>query len=174
MPKDIKERSSNSELVSELMEILKEEASLFEGFLELLEQQQKALVRNDVDGLKAITETQREKVVESRLLAREREAIISRLSAQENGMEDLTVSKLIEFVSTGEARMLGQLRDTILDLNTRVAKVRSQNEILISRSRENIIKTMELLGRIKAPDVNYHSQGEKRAVQTNLALDRRI
>ena len=70
MPKTIIEQSSNSELVHELIEVLKEEASLFETFLELLEEQQKALVKNDLNGINRITELQREKAVSSRRLSK--------------------------------------------------------------------------------------------------------
>jgi hypothetical protein len=173
MPNEFIESSSNSELVMELIEVLKKEASLFETFLELLERQQRALVKSDISGLNDITERQREKVIEIGLLSKKRENLIKQLSLQEDIQGDLTVTLLVKTVASGQAALLEQLRDTILDLNTKITKVRSQNEMLVNRSRENIMKTMELLGRIKAPDNNYHNEGKLKAVQTNLALDRR-
>ncbi|MGH8015769.1 MAG: flagellar export chaperone FlgN, partial [Candidatus Zixiibacteriota bacterium] len=64
--------SGLSDKASELIEIISQEASVFEDFLTLLERQQEMLVKNDIDGLNNTTARQREKVVESQLLNRKR------------------------------------------------------------------------------------------------------
>jgi len=173
MPKENNENSSNSELVRELIITLEKEASLFETFLELLEEQQRALVKNDIALLNNVTEQQREKLIETGNLARKRETIISRLTSDGNLADDLTISKLIASVSPGQANMLETIRETILDLNEKIIKTRSQNEMLINRSRENIVKTMELLGRFKVPKNNYSGEGGLKNAQVNIAVDRR-
>ena len=173
MPNRINENSSNSELVEELIEVLKKEASLFETFMELLERQQEALVRNDTAALNEITELQREKTIESRILTRQREEITGRLASEQSGTENLTVSRLVASAPPGQAGILERLRETILDLNEKISKIRLQNEMLINRSRENIMKTMELLGRIKVPKNGYHEKGKINIPPSNLALDRR-
>ncbi len=173
MPKEFTDTSSNSELVQELIGILKKEASLFETFLELLDRQQTALVQNDLTVINEVTERQREKIIEAGILSRKRGQIIRRLSEDYETREDLTVSHLIETLTSGQAEILNRLRETILDLNDRIGKMRSQNEMLIDRSREIIMKTMELLARIKTPDDSYRSHGQNNPGQTNLALDRR-
>jgi len=173
MPKELTGNSSNSELVMQLIGVLNKEASLFETFLELLEKQQKALVKNDMDALNEITMIQRERVMEAGILARKRKSLASRLTPGEEGEMSLTISRLIKMVSDGQAGILESLRSTILELNEKISKVRLQNEMLINRSRENIMKTMELFSRIKAPDKNYHGEGKRNSSQTNLALDRR-
>jgi len=173
MPKEILKNNSSPRLVLELIEVLNQEASLFETFLELLEQQQQALVQNDIAALNAVTARQHEKTVESRMLAKRREEIVLKLSSDGAIQEDLTISRLIEFVSSGQAAVLSQLRDSILDLNDKIMRVRSQNEMLISRSRDNIMKTMELLGHISAPDGRYQSGGKPSRMSTTIALDRR-
>lgn len=174
MPKSITEQGSNSELVHELVEILMEEASLFETFLKLLEEQQIALVKNDLDGINRITELQREKAVASRRLIKRRETVIGQLASDGASREDLTISKLMATVSSGQAVVLGQLRNSILDLNEKITKVHNQNAMLIDRSRENIIKTMELLRRISAPDTSYQNGGKVGSLHNNIALDRRV
>jgi hypothetical protein len=174
MPMKLNENSSNSELVLELIEVLKKEASLFETFLELLEEQQKALVENNVEALNRITERHREKIIECSILAKKREAITNRLSSEIDPLEDLTISRLIEASPIGEASMLERLRGTILDFHEKISKLQSQNKMLIERSRDNIAKTMELLGRFKQRSDNYHEKGGKNEVATSLALDRRV
>lgn len=174
MPNYIGEISSDSDPVLELIEVLKEEASLFETFLELLEQQQQALVKNDIDELNRITGLQREKAVSSRRLNKRREEVIGKLALDGASGGNITISRLIESVSSGHAIVLGQLRDSILDLNARISKVRDQNEMLINRSRDNIFKTMELLSRIGAPNTNYRNGGKVENMRTNVAMDRRV
>lgn len=173
MPKDIIEKSSNSELLMELIGILKKEASLFETFLELLEKQQKALIDNDVSALNQITQLQKEKLVEGGRLAGTREEVIGKLALEHKMTGDITVGKLISSVSSGHAPVLEQIRRIILDLYDKIVTVRSQNAMLIDRSRENIMKTMELLGRFKVSHNNYRKEGKADRIQTSLALDRR-
>jgi len=173
MPNTIIEKGSNSKLVYELIEILKEEASLFETFLDLLEKQQKALVKNDLDEINRITGLQHDKAMESRRLINRREDVIGKLTLDGASSEDLTISKLIESVASGQAIVLGQLRNSILDLNEKITKVRNQNAMLINRSRENIVKTMELISRIGAPEASYQSKGRVESTRTNIIVDRR-
>jgi hypothetical protein len=173
MPNELLEKSSNSELIMELIGILNKEASLFETFLELLEKQQDALVNNDVSTLNHITERQREKTIECNILRRKREEVIGKLASEQSMTGDLTISKLVETVSSGQATILEQLRNTILELNDKISSVRSQNKMLINRSRENIMKTMELLGQFKMPESNYQNGGKLNKTNTNIVLDRR-
>ena len=174
MPNQINNDSSNSELVQELIKVLKKEASLFETFLELLDRQQQVLVQGDIEELNNITEQLREKTIGSTILARTREEIIRRLSSETNLTEDLTVSRLIDSVPTGQASVLDQIRETILDLNEKIARTQSQNKMLINRSRDNIMKTMELLTQFGKPTNNYQSEGKTDSSESNLALDRRV
>ena len=173
MPTEVHENSSNSELVLELIEVLEREASLFETFLELLERQQEALVKNDVDVINDVTLKQREKTMESVALSRRREELVKELSSDGSVADNLTISRLIATVSSGQAVELARLRDNILGLNDKIEKVRSQNGLLIDNSRKNIMKTMEMLGRIRRPENGYHKEGLAAKVDVNVALDRR-
>jgi hypothetical protein len=174
MPKFNNDNYSRSEVVSELITILKKEASLFETFLELMEQQQSALVQNNIDELNRITDLQRVTVIESRLLSKHRDEIIEKLSLEETWDGDINITQLINSVSSGQALILGQLRDSILELNDKIMRVRTQNKMLIDRSRDNIAKTVELIGNICTPEGAYENGGKKAPQQTSLALDRRV
>jgi hypothetical protein len=173
MPNEIIENSSNSELVMELIGVLNKETSLFETFLELLEEQQKALVANDVSTLNNVTANQREKVIEANLLARKRQDVIGKLALEHDMTGDVSIGKLIDSVNSGQASLLEKLRNAILELNDKISLIRSQNEMLINRSRENIMKTMELLGRFKKSSGGYHKNGASEKSGINIALDRR-
>jgi hypothetical protein len=173
MPKELIENSADSELVLELIQVLEREASLIETFLELLERQQKALVQNDLEELNRVTDLQRKKVAESAELSRRREKLIGEISEVCNERDDINITRLISLVSSGQADELSRIKDNILELNGKVAKVRTQNEALIEQSRENIRMTMEMLSRIKSPQSNYHNKGQTGGGDASLAMDRR-
>ncbi len=174
MPKELIENSADSELVLELIQVLEREASLIETFLDLLERQQKALVQNDIAELNRVTDLQRKKVAESAELSRRREKLIGQISDVYDEQDNINISKLISLVSAGHADNLSRIKDNILDLNDKVATVRSQNELLIEQSRKNIRVTMEILGKIKSPQYSYEKEGRAAGNDTSLAMDRRV
>ncbi len=173
MPKELIENSADSELVLELIQVLEREASLIETFIDLLEQQQKALVQNDIAELNRVTDLQRKRVAESAELSRRREKLIGQISEVYDEKDDINITRLISLVSAGHANDLSRIKDNILELNDKVAKVRNQNELLIEQSRENIRVTMEILGNIKSPQYNYKKEGRTAGSDASLAMDRR-
>ena len=64
-------------MINQLIQIIGDEAVLFEEFLGLLDKQKKALVANDVEELDRVTELQRQKLSESQKLNRRREELIA-------------------------------------------------------------------------------------------------
>ncbi len=162
-----------SDKVAGLIEIISQEAAIFEDFLMLLGRQQEILVKNDVEGLNRITSLQREKVVESQLLNRRREDLISEIKAANLIEGDLNVSRLIELVDEDQGNRLLQLRSIISGLNTKINQVRDQNALLLNRSREYIARTMELLSKINNPNSNYTQNGAPAKNGSAVAVDRR-
>ena len=63
-------------MINQLIQIISEEAVVFEDFLALLDRQKEILVTNDVDGLNEITEQQRLKLAESQRLNRRRSELM--------------------------------------------------------------------------------------------------
>lgn len=160
-------------MVNQLIDIIGREAALFESFLQLLEQQQDFLVTNDVDGLNRITDLQREKLVQSQLLDKEREDLVAKIQIANKIDGDLNVSRLLELVDSQQANRLSQLRETIRDLNDRITDVRNQNATLLNRSREYIRKTLEMLTKLNQPETTYTPMGQGDPQQFNIAIDRR-
>ncbi len=160
-------------MVNQLIDIIGREATLFESFLQLLEQQQDFLVTNDVDGLNRITDLQREKLVQSQLLDKEREDLVAKIQIANKIDGDLNVSRLLELVDSQQANRLSQLRETIRDLNDRITDVRNQNATLLNRSREYIRKTLEMLTKLNQPETTYTPMGQGDPQQFNIAIDRR-
>ena len=120
-------------MVNRLIEILGREAALFESFLQLLEQQQKALVENDADELNRVTVLQREKLIESNILNKQREDILENIRADNAITGDLTVMRLLAMVDQNQADQLSLLRKSILLLNDKILKTRNQNAMLLNK-----------------------------------------
>ncbi len=144
------------EMVVELIELIGNEAALFEDFLELLGRQQGMLIKNDLDGLNRIKARRRKKVVESQLLNKQREELISMIKSTNAIEGDFYVSRLIELIDKDQGNRLVQFRKIIDSLNSEISEVRSQNEVLLKRSREYVTRTLELLDKINSPNNNYN------------------
>lgn len=163
-----------SDAVERLTDIIGREAALFANFLDLLEQQQKALVANDVDDLARITESLREKTVHSQLLGQKREHVINEIR-RTNAIEgDLSVSRLLEIVDREQADQLRQLRQTIFELHDQIAETRNRNATLINRSRDYVAKTMSLLAKVGKPGAAYAPDGVSETPGRAIAVDWRV
>lgn len=162
-------------MIEKLITILGREAEVFESFLSLLEKQKEMLVTNDTKGLNLVTDRQREKVVESQLLAKERERMIEEIRVANRLEGDLNVTRLLEIIETDQADRLSSLRDMILELSQKIEDVRNTNALLLNRSRQYIHKTLEMLARMNNPQPEvYSSAGTTGHNDRTLALDRRI
>jgi hypothetical protein len=160
-------------MINKLIQIIGKEAAIFESFLELLEKQQRMLVENDVDGLNHITDLQREKLVESQLLNKKRQELVEEIKVANDIEGDLNVTRLLEIVDEEQADRLQKLQRIILSLNDKITETRNQNAMLLNRSREYILKTMEMLSKINSPDSTYAAPGKKTNRELNVAVDRR-
>ncbi|UCD63418.1 MAG: flagellar protein FlgN [Candidatus Zixiibacteriota bacterium] len=160
-------------MVNELIEIIGREAAVFEAFLELLEQQQRMLVENDVDGLNRTSDLQREKLVESQLLNKKRQDLVEKIRVANDIEGDLNVSRLLKIVDKDQADRLSKLQRLILGLNDKILETRNQNAVLLNRSRDYILKTMEMLSKLNSPEPTYGASGKSKAQKLNLAVDRR-
>jgi len=161
-------------MIDRLIEIIGREASLFESFLALFEQQQRLLVSNDADGLGAVTAQLRERLMESRRLNQQREDAIRRIKEENRIQGDLNVTRLLEIVDDAQASQLVRLRDLITSLNDKIAHTRNQNALLLNKSREYIAKMMDLLSKMTRPEPAYRPAAAADQQVYNVALDRRV
>ncbi|MFH1687358.1 MAG: flagellar protein FlgN [bacterium] len=160
-----------SDAVEKLIDVIGQEAALFESFLDLLEQQQQALVTNDVDCLGRITDALREKTVHNQILNRQREEIIDDIR-RVNAIEgDLSVGRLLALVEHQQADQLRHLRQVIFELHDKITDTRNHNATLINRSREYVAKTMSLLAKVGKPGSAYAATGASDTPDHTVAVD---
>lgn len=161
-------------MINRLIDIISKEAVLFESFLALFEKQQEMLVANDADGLNEVTERLREKVVESRLLNKQREELVEEIRLDNRIEGDLNVTRLLDIVDDEQASQLIRLRELITTLNDKIATTRNENATLLNQSREYIKNMMGMLSKLSHPEPAYSSTGAGDQASYNVALDRRV
>jgi flagellar biosynthesis/type III secretory pathway chaperone len=160
-------------MINQLIQVIGDEALLFEEFLKLLDLQKQALVSNDTDRLNEVTELQQQKLLESRELNRRREQLIAAIK-EANAIEgDVTVTRLLAYADEDQSQRLSRLRDAIVGLNDRINEARNTNAMLLNRSRESISRTMNMLSRLHAPSRTYGRTGVP-SDGAAVAVDRRI
>jgi flagellar biosynthesis/type III secretory pathway chaperone len=162
------------DMINQLIQIINDEALLFEEFLQLLDEQKQALVANDTERLNRVTQLQQHKLLESSALNRKRNKVIEALQ-KANAIEgDVTVSRLLSLADEDQSQRLSHLRDAILDLNERINTARNTNAMLLNRSREFVSRTMSMLSRMHAPDQTYGRAGAAPRDEQAVVVDRRI
>lgn len=160
-------------MVDTLINIISREAALLESFLDLLEQQREALVKNDADALTRITALQQQQLIESQELNRRREAVVREIKADRAIDGDLTVSRLVELVDGEQADNLMALREAIHDVAGKITETRNSNAMLINQSREFIARMMQTLSRINNPQPAYSGPVRRESTSNVVMVDRR-
>ncbi|MBU0983999.1 MAG: flagellar protein FlgN [candidate division Zixibacteria bacterium] len=161
-------------MINQLIQVISQEAVLFEEFLDLLDRQKTMLVKNDVAGISRVTEQQREKIRESQRLNRVREDLLARIKEARSFDGDMTVARLAELADDNQAERLLKLREIILSLDVRINEVRDSNALLLNQSREFISRTMVMLSRINNPEATYGRGGQHPDGPSTVMVDRRI
>ena len=161
-------------MINQLIQIISDEALLFEEFLKLLDRQKDALVANDTERLNQTIELQQQKLLESQNLSRRREEVVAAIKKANAITGDVTVSRLLAYADEDQSQRLIKLQEILLGLNDRVTEARNTNAMLLNRSREFISKTMTMLSRLHSPDKTYGKRGAAPQGHATIAVDRRI
>ena len=151
----MKRDNSNIELtkmVNKLIDIIGREIKLLETYLELLDRQQELAVLDDQDNLRQVNADQLEKLNESRLLNRERIELVMQIRQANEFEKDPNVDRLIDLIERERADRLLKLGEIFENLNNKIEETRNSNNHLVERSRQYIMKTLDMLSRIYCPE----------------------
>lgn len=159
-------------MIDQLIDVISREAVVFESFLESLEQQKLMLVNNDADGLNRVTRFQRERIVESQQLSKQREDLVRRIKDDKKIDGDLNVTRLLGLIDKSQADQLSRLSALIFALNEKITESRNQNVMLLNRSRDYISRMMLMLSKLNQTET--YGGGNSRPQQAaTVAMDRR-
>jgi flagellar biosynthesis/type III secretory pathway chaperone len=161
-------------LLDRLISVIGDEAVVFEKFLQLLEEQQQALVANDAEKLKSTTIRLQQIVSESQKLEGQRIETVDEIRRLRGGETDLNVSRLCDIADSARSNQLRAFRETILNLYGRIEETRMRNGMLIEQSLEQIQHTIDMIGKIPAHKETYHKHGGVSREYNRLGVDRRV
>ena len=128
-------------LIVELVEVIQKEICSFQRLLEVLEQEQQALVHHEVEALESALEGKRGPIVEAAELEAERMRIVEQLSAVlQEDPSSLSLKRLIERVQGPQSERLGEMRETLIELQEKIRTVNRHNTLLIKQSMKYMDK----------------------------------
>lgn len=152
--------------VSELIRILQEEVGSLHKLLELVDEEQETLVRNDAEGLASNVARQEALLGEAEALERRRLEVTEALSRHLRvAPEELTISRLMDLVEEAHSAEIRKLQHTLLDAYQKIEEANRDNELLIRQSMEYITRTLDVLTAYPTRERTYERSGHVREVQ---------
>ena len=163
-----------TKLLDKLIAVIAEEANVFEVFLVLLRQQHKALIENNSQEVSRVTSELQGIVERSKRLENERAGTVDQIRQSEGIANNLTVAEICDMADEQRSIQLNNLRETILELYSRIEEMRARNGMLVEQSLEQIHHTMEMIGNISSEQKTYGKEGALMKASASLGLDRRV
>jgi len=162
--------------ILQLIKLIGDEVVIFRDFLDYLNQQQEALVANDIEALERVTTQQEALARKTTAIEQQRRELVASISSDlDRSQEDLNLTELTKLVSTQQSEELHTLQETLLNLHDQISDQKAQNDFLIRKSMEYLNTTMAQLGLTE----NTHSQSYSaesappRTSRTAAVVDRR-
>jgi hypothetical protein len=144
--------------IRELAEILSREQEVYQKYLELLTEQQRYLMNNDVNSVKATTDLINHLAQEAADLESGRARVMNRLQrlgALKPGQD--TLARIMEKFKGPQFDELEKLKETLLDVHSKIKEQSTRNELLIANSMQMIANTMQYIHEINNPQVTYNN-----------------
>lgn len=148
------------QLLSQLEEILENEATLYSQILSIGNQKTDIIIKGKVNELSALVEQEQEIVAKLTKLELSRNTISSLLHKELNlSNTEITLTELISHVKGKHASSLMAKKDRLLDTLNSVKKINDENGKLIDNSLEFIDFSINVLSNAADPGNNYTQVG---------------
>lgn len=133
-------------LVVKLIEVVNAEIRVFNHLLEVLQQEQRALLDDDLQGIEASIAAKQEAAEEARRLESERTLVAQKLARRlELEPGNSTLARLIEAVEGWQGEELTRMRQTLLELNQKIRSTNENNAFLIRQSMRYTDRCLDIL-----------------------------
>jgi hypothetical protein len=158
-------------LYKKIIDVVEEESLCLEKFLELLINQQKYLVENDLENLKDGVAHQQNIIDRVKALEKQRGQLIAMYSDSENlDPNDVTISSLARKAGGQIADKLLKLQNSLMSLHKKIEQAKRKNEFLIGNSMKYIDGTIRLIASSGTQKKDY----SKREKQESVILSRTV
>lgn len=134
-------------LIVKLIEVINDEVRIFNELLETLQQEQAALITDDLQAIEAAAEAKQEAVIAGRELEVRRTSLVSELSGALNvSPHKADLACLIDALDGGEqGEELAHMRDVMLELNGKIRDTNDNNAFLIRQSMRYTDRCIDIL-----------------------------
>jgi len=148
------------QLLSQLEEILENEATLYSQILSIGRQKTDIIIKGKVTELAALVEQEQDIVSQLAKLELSRDYVSSLLHKELNlSNKEVTLTELFNHVQGSHASSLMTRQEKLLDILKRVKDVNDENGKLINNSLEYIEFSINVLSNATNPGNNYNQVG---------------
>ena len=132
--------------IIQLIEVINEEIRVFHSLLDLLHQEQAAIVSDDVQGIETVAAAKVETVQLAHDLESQRLQLLHQLSESLNmAPGNVDLARLIEAVENHHGEELARMREVLLDLNQKIRTTNQNNAFLIRQSLRCTERCLDIL-----------------------------
>ena len=133
-------------LVVELIQVVNEEIRVFHALFDLLEQEQAAIVGDDVEAMEEAACGKAAMADEAKLLETRRLDLLQQLSESLNmAPGQVSLGRLIEVVEKHHGDELAHMREVLLELNQKIRGTNENNAFLIRQSMRYTERCLDIL-----------------------------
>jgi flagellar biosynthesis/type III secretory pathway chaperone len=163
----------HSQDLAKVVDILTVEVDLLRKLYCALEEEQKALVRGDVEAVKERVEGQIGFITDLAGLEEERKAAFETLSPGGAPGSEIRLEAIIELAGGAEAERLEAVRSSMREVLKSLGEVNRQNDVLIRQSLSYVNRTLRALAGENAGSEVYDANGGLKSATGQIAVDRK-
>lgn len=136
---------NNSNLVK-LIALINGEIRTFHQLLELLQEEQKAIVDDDIESIQRSVVAQESLALHAKELEVQRIQLVAEVAKDlDLGEGNVTLAKLMDVLEGPQSEELGRMRATVMKLNQRIRETNENNAFLIRQSVRYTERCIDIL-----------------------------
>ncbi len=134
------------EFVAELATVVNDEVRVFHRLLDVLREEQRAIVEDDIEAIERCVEAQQEVGVMAHQLEAKRQRVVGRLAQQlDMDADNVSLIRLVEVLGGTRGEELAQMREKLLELNGKIRSVSANNAFLIRQSLRYTERCLDII-----------------------------
>ena len=136
----------NDPLVCGLIEVINEEVRAFHRLLNSLQEEQRVIVEDDLQGIEQAVADQRELAIHAHQLEVRRIQLVAELAGRlDLELENVSLGRLVEVLEGPHGEELVQMREQLIGLNRQVRVTSDNNAFLIRQSLRYTERCLDIL-----------------------------
>ena len=136
----------NNSLVVKLIALINGEIRTFHQLLQLLQEEQAAIVDDDMKAIERSVAAQENLALQAKELEASRIQLVAELSKElDLGDDSVTLVKLMEVLEGPHSDELARMRGTVIELNQRIRETNQNNAFLIRQSMRYTERCLDIL-----------------------------